>query len=328
MNFLIFGAGALGQALGCLLAADGHCVDLVTRKRFIDAISKKGLKVTGIFGDFADPKQLHLLEHLSSHPEKNYDAALITTKSYDTAEAVTAISKLKNFNGPVVSMQNGCGNIEQVVDCFGSERAYGARVITGFEIIRPGEVRITVSADDVHVGSSVRYTIPSFARRLAEAINRAGLPCIAVKDIYQDLFAKLLYNCALNPLGAILGVHYGALGDNTETRIIMDQVICETFAVIRGLGGSTPWSNAESYCRFFYSTLLPATYNHRPSMLQDLEQGKSTEVEALVGYVAKQGEHVGIPTPTCSLLAGLVHFKEKTLLMSGKNTLSKTEPSP
>jgi 2-dehydropantoate 2-reductase len=278
----------------------------------MDAIAEKGLKVTGIFGDFsADAKQLRLMTNIRSQPEKNYDAALITTKSYDTAGAVAALAALKGFDGPVVSMQNGCGNVEQLEARFGKKRTFAARVITGFEITSPGIIRITVSADDVHVGSCIRGTIPQFAHTLAEAINHASLPCIAVADIYQDLFAKLLYNCALNPLGAVLSVHYGALGDNPETRTIMNRVIDETFAVIHGLGGSTPWPDGESYRKIFYDVLLPATYNHRPSMLQDLEQGKPTEVEALVGYVAHEGQRLGIPSPTCNLLAGLVRFKEK-----------------
>ena len=313
MKILIFGAGALGQALGCLLAADGHTVDLIIRKRFIEVIRENGLRVTGIFGNFtADPDRLQLFETLREPDETDYDCALITTKSYDTAEAVRAIAGLNAFSGPVVSMQNGCGNIEQVEQNFGSSRAFGGRVITGFEIRQPGTVDITVTADDVHVGSCIRGTIPPFAQRLADAVNRAGLPCKAVNDIYQDLFAKLLYNCALNPLGAILGVHYGALGDNPETRKIMEQVIDETFAVIHGLGGTTPWPDGKSYRKVFYEKLLPMTYNHRPSMLQDLEQGKPTEIEALAGYVAAQGNKLSIPTPACSLLAGLVRFREQT----------------
>lgn len=184
-------------------------------------------------------------------------------------------------------------------------------MITGFEIRQPGTVNITVTADDVHIGSCIRGTIPPFAERLSDIINQAGLPCRAVNDIYQDLFAKLLYNCALNPLGAILGVHYGALGDNPETRKIMEQVIDETFAVIHGLGGTMPWPDGKSYRRIFYEKLLPMTYNHRPSMLQDLEQGKPTEIEALAGYVAEQGSKLSIPTPACSMLAGLVRFREQ-----------------
>ena len=313
MKILVFGAGALGQALGCLLTADGHDVDLIIRKRFIDVIQVNGLEVTGIFGNFtADPDRLRLFENSREPDQTNYDCALITTKSYDTAEAVRAIGDLNNFFGPVVSMQNGCGNIERVEQQFGSARTYAARVITGFEITQPGTVNITVTADDVHIGSCIRGAISPFARHLADTINQAGLPCRAVKDIYQDLFAKLLYNCALNPLGAILGVHYGALGDNPETRKIMKQVIDETFAVIQGLGGTTSWPDGKNYRRIFYEKLLPMTYDHRPSMLQDLEQGKPTEIEALTGYVADQGSKLSIPTPACSMLAGLVRFREQT----------------
>jgi 2-dehydropantoate 2-reductase len=213
----------------------------------------------------------------------------------------------------VVSLQNGCGNLEKLAERLGRERSLAGRVITGFEIERPGVVRITVSADAIHVGGCVRGTIPAAAKRLADALSHAGLPSIAVADIYQSLFAKLLYNCALNPLGALLGVPYGALGESAETRMLMDQVIEETFAVINAMGGTTPWPDAASYGRVFYGQLIPATSNHRASMLQDLDHNKPTEVEAMVGYVAAQGRKFGVPTPCCDFLAALVRFKEQQM---------------
>ena len=310
MRFLVFGAGALGQALGCMLAVAGHHVDLILRRRFIDALKKDGLRVSGIFGDYvATPAMLGLRENASG-VEGRYDFVVITTKAYDTGRAIAAIASLPDCSCPVVSMQNGCGNVEQVLERFGLERSLGARVITGFEIAAPGHIRITVSADAVHLGAAVGGPIPEAAEILAGAIAGAGLPCCAVADIHQDLFAKLLYNCALNPLGAILGVHYGALAENEETKAIMDKVIDETFAVIQGIGGKTPWPDANSYKELFYDRLLPITSQHRPSMLQDLENNKPTEVEALLGYVSKKGRAVAVPTPTCDLLAGLVRFKE------------------
>lgn len=310
MNFLIFGAGAMGQALGCMLAAGGHQVDFVLRRRFIKQISAEGLKVTGIFGDFLAPSgNCRLLEDIQE-ADASYDYVLLTTKAYDTAAAIRDIATLGDRAERVVSMQNGCGNVELVADCFGPEKTLGARVITGFAIARPGLVAITVSADAIHVGGAIRGTMPQSARLLAQQLSDAGHPTLAVADIHQSLFAKLLYNCALNPLGAILGVHYGALVERQETQLLMNKIIDETFAVISALGGSTPWPDAESYRRIFYSTLVPATYNHRPSMLQDLENGKPTEVDALVGYVSVQGQRFGLPTPACDLLTALVKFKE------------------
>lgn len=315
MHILIYGAGALGQAVGCLLAADGHQVDLVLRPRFLEALSSSGLAVTGIYGEYrVAAERLGLMTNLKGRNGAAYDAILLTTKTYDTDAAITAIATLSQCYCPVVSIQNGCGNLEKLEERLGRERSLAARVITGFAIERPGAVRITVSADAVHVGGCVRGVIPAAAKRLAEALAHAGLPSIAVADIYQSLFAKLLYNCALNPLGAVLGVHYGALTESDETRMLMDQVIDETFAVITTMGGSTPWPDAAAYRKVFYEQLVPATYNHRPSMLQDLEQHKPTEVEAMAGYVAAQGRKYGVPTPCCDVLAALVRFKEQQVL--------------
>jgi len=321
MNILFFGAGALGQALGCMLAADGHHVSLVLRQRFIEQFPTTGLQVTGLFGEYvAPPANLSLLENIRSARE-TYDYVLITTKAYDTKTAVKAVATLGDRARTVVSMQNGCGNVELLVPSFGAERSLGARVITGFEIVSPGRVKITVSADAIRVGCSRSGEIPTSAQLLAEMIDHAGHPCLAVEDIHESLFAKLLYNCALNPLGAILGVPYGALAEHTESRQLMEKVIKETFAVIQALDGRTPWSDADGFIKDFYATLLPVTATHRSSMLQDLENGKPTEVDALLGYVSAQGQRCGIPTVTCDLLTALVKFKEA----QGRNDRARKE---
>lgn len=311
MRFLVYGAGALGQAFGCLLAADGHQVDLVLRPRFADVLKRSGLTVTGIFGDYSvSGERLGLFTDNPGRVDVRYDYILLTTKTYDTPKALDVLAALASQTCPIVSLQNGCGNLEQLAQRFGPERSLAGRVITGFAIEQPGVIRITVSADAVHLGGCVRGAIPASAEQLANILTEAGLPSIAVADIFQSLFGKLLYNCALNPLGAILGVHYGALAEHSETRKIMNQVLEETFAVITAMGGTTPWTDAESYQKIFYDQLVPTTYDHRASMLQDLDSGKPTEVEAMVGYVAAQGRLWGVATPCCDFLAGLVRFKE------------------
>ena len=312
MNFLIYGAGALGQTLGCMLTSAGNQVTLVLRDRFVEVIKANGLSVTGIFGDYhVAADALTLATSVTGREGSHYDAILLTTKSYDTRAAAEDLTTLQDCHCPVVSMQNGCGNIEQLIALFGPERSFGARVITGFEITRPALVTITVSADAIHLGAAVGGTIPRQATAIARKIARAGLPCIAVEDVHQSLFAKLLYNCALNPLGAVLGVNYGALADALETRAIMDGIIEETFGVVSAMGAKLPWQDPEQYRTHFYETLIPATYDHRPSMLQDLEQGKPTEVEGLVGYVSTNGTSHNIETPYCDLLGSLIRFKER-----------------
>lgn len=312
MRVLIFGAGAVGQAVGCMLAADGHTVDLIVRKRIIEKITVVGLAVKGIFGDYhIEAGGLGLYATVENISDKKYDYVLITTKSYDTKTAVYELMKIHGQCFILVSMQNGCGNLEMLVEHFGEDRSLGARVITGFEIEQPGTVRITVTADDVHIGGYCEGEVLESAVNIAEAINNAGLPCVTTPFIKRDLLAKLLYNCALNPLGAILRVHYGALGDDPDARAIMHEVICEVFNVIEAMGAKTHWDTPEEYESYFYEKQIPPTYNHRSSMLQDIESGKRTEVDALTGYVSKQGRRFNVPTPVCDTLSELVRFMGK-----------------
>jgi len=310
MKILIYGAGAMGQALGTMLATAGHDLDLLIRPRFLESLTRNGLRATGIFGEFSAPRDNYRLLTELDLSTRPYDFVLITTKAYDTAAAIADIARLGVSAGVVVSIQNGCGNVEQVLAAFGAERTLGARVITGFALAGSEGATVTVCADAIHIGASGAKEIPESALKLAAALDQAGHPAQAVADIHPSLFAKLLYNCTLNPLGAILGVHYGALGEREETRRIMNQVIEETWMVITALGGRTPWESAAAYREVFYQRLLPSTYHHRASMLQDLENGKPTEVDALVGYVVTQGRRLGVATPSCELLTNLVKFKE------------------
>ena len=310
MTILVFGAGSVGQAVGTMLAASGHSVDLIVRHRFVDAIREKGLSVSGIFGEYsAEAQSIGAYESIDNVLDKPYDYVLLCTKSFDTKNSADQIAALKSQNFTVVSLQNGCGNLECITEVFGAERSLGGRVITGFTIESPGKIRITVTADDVHIGGGIEGSISENARVIAAAINESGLPCVATAHIQRDLFAKLLYNCALNPLGAALGVHYGALGDDPHTRTVMDSVIDEVFAVIAAMGGSTHWASASDYREFFYGTQIPATYKHRSSMLQDIEKGKRTEVESLTGYVGAQGKLYGVATPVSDTLSEIIRFK-------------------
>ena len=311
MRILVFGAGALGQAVGCMLAAAGHAVDMILRERFRAVIASEGLMVTGLFGDYnTAPADIGVHTSISPIRDGMFDYALVTVKSYDTPAAASELLTLCHQTFTAVSMQNGCGNLEILRDRFGEDRTLAARVITGFEIDHPGLVRITVSADDVHIGGCIEGKIPETASLLAEAIRASGLPCVTTPTVHRDLFAKLLYNSALNPLGAALGVHYGALGDDPHARAIMNGVIREVFAVMRAMGARTHWETPEAYEEYFYGVQLPATYHHRSSMLHDLREGKRTEIDAFTGYVSSEGRRHGIATPVCDTLSRLVLFLE------------------
>jgi len=308
MRILVFGAGAVGQGIGAFLAAAGHRTTLLLRPQYREALSSHGLDVSGVLGDvLVMPEQLELVSDTARLAAGGYDVILLCVKAYDTESSLQAIKAVAGKDTLVVSMQNGYGNVETLASCLGRERVLCARVITGFAIPAPGKVAVTVHGDDIFIGSFYAPSHPG-AEELARTLNSSGLPCRAVENVEAALWGKILYNCALNPLGALMGVHYGALGESADTRAIMDTIIEEAFQVMRKREFPCLVENAEEFRRLFYTRLLPPTFNHKPSMLQDLNAGKRTEIDALNGAVVRLGMEGGIPAPVNDVVVRMVHF--------------------
>jgi 2-dehydropantoate 2-reductase len=115
----------------------------------------------------------------------------------------------------------------------------------------------------------------------------------------------------LNPLGAILGVPYGDLGDHPQTRELMRRIIEEIYQVAAAQKVPLTQPDAPAYFKIFLENLVPATAGHRSSMWQDLEAGRRTEIEALNGAISRYGEAAGVATPYNDAIARLVRFLEQ-----------------
>ena len=116
----------------------------------------------------------------------------------------------------------------------------------------------------------------------------------------------MLYNTTLNPLGAILNMSYGELADSAHLVGIMNRLIEETFAVMDAAGYRTFWKDAKAYQDVFYSKLVPDTFAHRSSTLQDIEKRRKTEIDTLNGCILRLGEKHGVPTPTHSMIVEMI----------------------
>ncbi|MGA7871821.1 MAG: ketopantoate reductase C-terminal domain-containing protein, partial [Candidatus Binatus sp.] len=136
-------------------------------------------------------------------------------------------------------------------------------------------------------------------------------PTVGVDDIMPVLWAKILYNVALNPLGAILQQSYGALAGDPDVRAIMDRAIDEAFAVARALGVALPFSSAAEYRKVFYEDLLPPTASHRPTMLHDLHVRGRTDIGALNGKIVELADRLGLDAETNRILTRLVRAAER-----------------
>ncbi len=114
----------------------------------------------------------------------------------------------------------------------------------------------------------------------------------------------------MNPLGAILGVPYGALGDHPQTRELMRRIIQEIYRVAGAKGVALGHPDAAGYFSFFLENLVPATAGHWPSMWQDLQARRRTEIDALNGAICRYGAALGVPTPYHDAVSHLVRFLE------------------
>lgn len=303
----------MGLGLASCLIQSGHQVDIIAREDTVDVLNALGLRRSGLFGDFhATPDTFNCYASLNDLPENDFDYILVCAKSFDTSAAakdLASCSFVKNSAGRVVHFQNGWGNAEKLAAFFPVERIYTARVITGFSRPRKNHVEITVHADAIHLGSLFGGDL-SAMEPLARSIHSGGIPCEVTPEVEKDLVAKLLYNCALNALGAIFNVPYGILGDHAESRSIMQGIVEEVFQVMDAAGHATHWTTSGDYLEVFYDQQLPPTYKHESSMLQDLRARKKTEIDAINGAIVELGEKLNIPVPHNRMVRDMVKFLE------------------
>lgn len=320
MRVSVIGAGAVGLGLASSLLIAGARVRLIARREAQRlALAREGLRRSGIFGDVRIPAdRFSLLGSSSELTTATDDYWLVCVKTTSTRALARELAPIwrqiaardSAARAPaIVLCQNGWGNAETFAEVLPREAIWNARVITGFERSDENTVEITVHADAIHVGSLFGVE-PNRIAPLCRAIDQGGIPCAPSDGIERDLFAKLLYNCLLNPLGALVGVPYGALGRRAEARAIMESVAEEIFAVLAASGRGTHWASAGEYLGTFYESLLPPTERHESSMLQDLRAGRATEIDALCGAVCDLAEQHGIETPVNAALATLVRAAE------------------
>jgi 2-dehydropantoate 2-reductase len=313
MTVLVYGAGAVGLGIASCLARSGARVHLLARPAAVAALRERGLARTGIFGEHrVPPGELDVHTGLESVPHDALDYVLVATKSFDTEAAARDLARWHPNRSETryVLFQNGWGNVEAFSAHLAPQRVFAARVITGFTRPALNEVRVTVHAEDIHIGS-FQAGREEEVGPLAAAVARGGIPCSTTSSIARDLWAKMLYNCALNSLGAVFEVTYGELGACEESRRIMEAVVVEVYSAMHASGFQTHWSSPEEYLELFYDTLVPRTAAHESSTLQDIRAGKRTEIEALNGAVVRLAAAKGMPVPANLLLLDMVRFKER-----------------
>jgi len=317
MNILIIGAGAIGIAMGASLAAHGEEISYIATPKTGKLIEAEGITRVGLFGEaHADAGSIKVFYEYADLPSDYYDYVIICAKTMANEQIARSLHEYRSCmkaGGIIVIMQNGWGNDLPYLEYFEVSVVYNARVITGFARISPNVSKITVHTAPVMIGS-LHGCPKEKAGLLAQAIDESGIPCVVTDEVGKALWAKMLYNCTLNPLGAILKVPYGKLADSPATADIMNRLIRETFAVMKAAGYESFWDTPEAYIEEFYSKLIPDTYAHCSSTYQDMEKKQKTEIETLTGCIIRLAREHGIEVPTHKTIYEEVLFLESQYL--------------
>jgi 2-dehydropantoate 2-reductase len=323
VKIAIWGAGAVGLGLASTLARPNERLRILGRDaETLTELESHGIERTGLFGDVhVPPEQLAIDRSTRGLAEDPPDWLLVCTKAFSSdgvARALEPIAREWRVETRLLLCQNGWGNEIPFLHFWPRERLFHARIITGFHRRSPHQVEITAHASPIALGSVFDIAQPSHdgsqnssLERLAQRFSEGGIPTETTDDMRGVLWAKMLYNCALNPLGALADRNYGELVDEPTTRAILEEVVQEIFLVLTAAGVDVAWPNAAAYLETFYSELIPPTAAHESSMLQDLRAGRPTEIDALCGAVERLGSEHGVSTPTVSALADLVRVAER-----------------
>ncbi len=297
MRICVVGCGAVGSLFAANLAGlDGVEVwgyDLA--HAHVDAINANGLRLTGA-GDVV------------GHPRATTDArevppcelGIVATKAMHTEAAISAVAHAFS-NGAVASVQNGVGNEEVIARHVG--RVIRGTTFPAGKILEPGVAQWDVKGD-----TTIGPFEPSPARAdeielLADLCTRAGMPTQAVADARPAQWRKVVFNAASNPIGALTGLTHGRVCERPDLRRLVSVLVDEGKAVA---AAQAIVLDADPEDLIDHAARPDVAYDHKASMLQDVEARRGTEIDYLNGGIGRFGRELGVPTPLNDAITALI----------------------
>ena len=287
-QILIVGAGAIGGLYAAYLARVADVVVLDTNKAHVEAIKYAGIALTGRTQSVT---QLAAFAHAAEMGPRRFDAVIILVKSQATEAAFHSIHPVLEGRPLLVTFQNGMGNDELLGRLSDLDIAHGVT----FEAARydgPGRVHHLIRGD-AWLGPA-RGSADS-PRWLGDLMTSAGLPTKVVADPRGAIWGKFIFNCIMNPVGAILLGVNAARYEVPEVCALIDDMAAECVGVAAAQGIRLEFDPMQSV-RKTRAGGLPLT-QHAGSMALDIAAGRETELEGLTGYMVSKARELGVPVP-------------------------------
>lgn len=320
MRVAIYGAGSLGTILGAYITRAGEKIELINRnKAHVEALQTAGAQVVGTV-QFTQQVTAYTPAEVSGE----YDIIFLMTKQQHNAEVVAMLKDFLAADGVLVTFQNGLPEVE-IAEVLGQQRVLGCTVAWGATMQSAGVCELTSSPDALSfsLGSISTNRSKHFAKvkQLLELMGE-----VDVEDNFIGTrWSKLLINASFSGMSAVLGCTFGEAAKPLASRRIVQALIKECIDVCKAGGIRIEPVQGKDIVKLldysnpikkaFSSFIIPmAIRKHaklKASMLQDIEKGKATEVDAINGAVSAYGRRVGCPTPMNDRVVEIIHRIER-----------------
>ena len=300
MRVVVLGAGAMGAIFGGALSRAGaEVVFFDSRSEVVDAINRDGLRVSGIMGEFS----LRCAAIIEPSDLGNFDMALVLVNAGATATVASVAERCLGPNGFALTLQNGIGNWEALAGRLGERRVLAGSTFNSGAGLGPG------MSHHSDLGTSwlgeLDGTVSERAQAVAALFRTGGLPTEAVDNAVAVIWSKFILNCAINPVAAATGLRPGEIARDSHAAALVDGILDEALAVVEAEGITLPEPDPRGHIRDHCWQRF-----NKPSMLQHIESGRETEIDALNGALVEQARHHGIPTPINEAMVRVIKGRE------------------
>ncbi len=297
MKIAIVGAGAMGSLFAGRLSDSGHDVSLIeVSPVMIEAISAKGLSLTGLFGE----KTYNLPVGPASQYTDTVELLIVFTKGMHTASAVAAARHMISEQTWALTVQNGIGNVEAIEAVIPRERIMMGMTNWPSTLKEPGLIDVPGQGEikiwTANGGASEK------AEEICSALTDSGLNCQLDPKVEVAIWEKLAFNSALNSLAAVTGLTVGEMGEKQESREIVFNILDEVVVVAKARGIDVDPDHIRQSVEHAFANHK----NHKPSMLQDRIAGRRMEISTITGAVSAVGKELGVATPVTTAFANLL----------------------
>jgi 2-dehydropantoate 2-reductase len=297
VRICVVGCGAVGSLFAANLATlhDLEVWGFDLNQAHVDTINAHGLRLTGA-GEVVG--LVRATSDASSIPPCEF--GIVATKAMHAASAIAASAHAFR-DGAVASVMNGVGNEETIAE-------HVSRVIRGTtfpagKLLEPGLVQWDVKGETTLGPFEPRPASSEEVTRLAEACTRAGMPTTAVADARPAQWRKVIFNAASNPIGALTGLTHGRVCERPPLRALVSGLVDEGKAVA---AAQQIVLDADPEELIDHAARPEVAYDHKASMLQDVEARRPTEIDYLNGGAARFGREHGVPTPLNDAITALI----------------------